>query len=172
MRGKSREAARSPLCGTQQIHAGSCITAHREFMSHCVYRLRCERRLSPPPSRSGTESKKPVSNAHPQRGPWFSTHVRVRKPALLTPQRPLLHPSPGFHRHRTSHNLTHAPLASCSRMRIPPHTFMQRKEFFTLSRSIEKVTRRQASIHRPRHGGTRVNTPSRGEQFWWLHAER
>ena len=61
-----------------------------------------------------------------------------KKCALLTPQRPLLHPSPGFHRHRTSHNLTHA----CTARVLQPHADSARihakKTFFTLSRSIEK----------------------------------
>lgn len=55
---------------------------------------------------------------------------------------------------------------SCTARVVQPHAdsaarIHAKKTFFALPRSIEKVTRRQASIHRPRHGGTRVNTITR-----------
>jgi hypothetical protein len=137
------------------VHAGSCTTAHRDFtdtVTLCV-QVRRESRSSPP--RSGTESKKSRIQRSSAAGPMVQHTCSCKKVRLAYPTAAASAPQP---------RLSSAPhiignLMHCSRLAAASGfccTHHAKKGYFALSRSIEKATRRQAPIQRPRLPGTRV----------------
>lgn len=140
------------------VHAGSCTTAHREFtdtVTLCV-QVRRESRSSPlPPSRSGTESKKTRIQRSSAAGPMVQHTCSCKKARLAYPTAAASAPQPRLSSapHIIGNLMHHSRLAAaCGFCR----THHAKKGFFALSRSMEKVSRRQAPIQRPRLAGTRV----------------